>query len=427
MDVHSQHDTLQLGSNQYQLTLIDGFAQNKSVFQDYQITYQNYKQKLKVYQELLQEADALRKEADYHRFLGEELIKASLSEGEQERLEEELKVLENSEEIKHRLNEALQALDKSEVSAHSLLFDAKNAIKLLSNFSPTYAQILERLESILIESKDLINELENEESSVAYDPQKTAETQERLSLIYQLQQKHQVATVAELLKVQKSLEQKMQTVENLDEVIDKAHKEQTAAHAKLMTIGKTLSESRSRVFDSFKNQLVELLDKLGMPEASVDMDHQMIEPGENGLDKLTILFSANKGVRPQPLKNAASGGEFSRLMFAIKYILADKTALPTIVFDEIDTGVSGEIAIQMAQMMSVMAKNHQVITITHLPQIAARGNTHYLVYKDNQADTTSSFIKPLNEEERLLEIAQMIGGKKPSEKALGSAGELMKN
>ena len=426
MDVHSQHDTLQLGANHYQLTLIDNFAQNKATLQEYQTVYEEYTKKLKAYQDLLHEADQLKKEADYNRFLYEELAKASLSDGEQERLEEELKVLENSEGIKHKLNEALLILDRSEINAYSLLFDTKNTIKQISSFSPAYLQAYERLESTLIELKDLVNELENEESSVAYDPQKTIEVQERLSLIYKLQQKHQVADIAALLKTQESLRQKTQAVENLNEVISQANQAQTTAHAQLSVVGDALSKSRLQVIKPFKKQLVNLLAKLGMPEASIDISHQLKEPNESGLDELAILFSANKGIMPQPLKNAASGGEFSRLMFAIKYVLADKTALPTIVFDEIDTGISGEIAMQMAQMMATMAENHQVITITHLPQIAAKGHTHYLVYKDSQASTTSSFIKQLGEEERLLEIAQMIGGKKPSEKALGSAMELMK-
>ena len=258
-----------------------------------------------------------------------------------------------------------------------------------------------------------------------YDPARTEHVQERLSLLYKLQQKHQVATIAELLEIQANLSDKVLRVENLDEAIEEADKEANQAYTQLEKLADKLSASRTKTFKPFTKEIQSLLDGLGMPNAQMQIAHQPIVPGPNGKDSIELLFSANKGVAPQTLKNAASGGEFSRLMFAVKYVLADKTALPTIVFDEIDAGISGEIALQMAAMMNDMAKNHQVITITHLPQIAAKGQTHYFVYKDDKGESTASGIRKLDEQERLTEIAQMIGGKQASDSAFDSARELI--
>ncbi len=425
MDVHSQHDTLKLESNLYQLGLIDGFAQNTSIKSDYQAAFKDFKEKERIFNELVHESGELRKEADYNQFLFDELDKANLTSDEQEILEDEVKKLENAEEIKVRLNEAIGLIDQGEPSLNSMIFDLKSTLSQISGFSESYASIKDRVESILIELKDLSRELEVEEGSVEYDPKKTSEKQERLSLIYRLQQKHQVSTIQDLQEILERLSDKVLKVENLDEAIEAARKAKEDAFEGVMVLGTNLTESRISILSTFSSELTGHLSELGMPDATIKIDHEAIEPAHSGIDRVNILFSANKGIPPQPLKQAASGGEFSRLMFGIKYILADKMALPTIVFDEIDTGVSGEIAIKMAQMMNQMADNHQVVTITHLPQIAAKGGNHYFVYKDNESDITSSRIKHLSEEERVNEIAQMIGGANPSEKAVESARELM--
>ena len=426
MDIHSQHDNLLLGANSYQLSLVDAFAQNNGLLQKYSKAFSAYREKHEILEQLKSESAELRKEADYHQFLFDELDKAQLQAEEQETLEAELNKLENAEEIKLKLNEALSALDQSEVNANQMLQGAKTALGQINKFAKEYESLFERLNSSWIELKDIIAELETEEEQVEYEPKRAEEVQERLSLIYKLQQKHQVSDVTSLLSIYEELGDKVLRVGNLDDAIEAAEKEVNQAFELVETSGEALSLSRTKVFAGFEKQIGMLLDDLGMPHAKLAVQHETQTPSESGVDKINLLFSANKGIAPQPLKQVASGGEFSRLMFAVKYILADKTALPTIVFDEIDAGISGEISIQMAEMMNKMAQNHQVITITHLPQIAARGRAHYYVYKDNAQDVTASNIRKLNHDERLSELAQMIGGKQFSESSLESARELMK-
>jgi len=425
MDVHSQHETLLLGSNKFQLGIIDDYTQNAEVLSNYKVAFNDFQDKKRIHEELVNDSSELKKEADYNQFLFDELDKANFTVDEQTTLEVEVKKLENAEEIKLKLNEALNYIDQAEISMNTVGYDLKNTIAQIASYSDNYGKLNERIESILIELKDLTAEIESEESAVDFDPERTEASQERLSLIYKLQQKHQVASIQDLLNILEGLSDKVLKVENLDEAIIASEKVINTAFDLVQTLGEQLSKIRLSSFNNFETDLIELLSDLGMPDASISIKHEIIEPIVSGIDNINILFSANKGVAPQSLKSAASGGEFSRLMFAIKYILADKTALPTIVFDEIDTGVSGEIAIQMAQMMEKMSTNHQVIAITHLPQIAAKGKAHYFVYKDNLLETTSSKIKRLDESERINEIAQMIGGKTPSLKSLESAKELM--
>ena len=426
MDVHSQHQTLRLAHKDYQLEVIDAVAENTPLLSDFQLAHAAYKEKNRIYKRLITEGDQIRKEADYNQFLFEELDKAQLDADEQETLEEELNKLENAEEIKTKLNGALSISDRSDINIASMLQELKSLLNQISQFSPKYAILLDRIESLRIELTDIVNELETEEESTIYDPNRTEEVQERLNLIYKLQQKHQVSAIADLLEIYNELGDKVLKVENLDEAIEEAHKATKEAYDKAFSLAEALSSKRQSVFNGFSKQVQALLAELGMPNATISIDHSTTALNSNGIDEIDVLFSANKGVTPQPLKQAASGSEFSRLMFSIKYILADKTALPTIVFDEIDMGISGEIAIKMSQMMLEMAKNHQVITITHLPQIAAKGQSHYFVFKDESSKTTTSQIRKLNHEERLNEIAEMIGGKQASKNAFDSARELMK-
>ena len=425
MDIHSQHDTLLLGTSRFQLDLIDAFAGNGKLKNTYRERYSAFKEKERIHEKLIQESAELKKEADYNQFLFDELEKGAFAAGEQEELESDLSKLENAEEIKLKLNESLQVLDQADFNINSFVLDLKNALQQISNYSDAYEGLKERIESVRIELKDITGEIEQEEDSVEYDPARTEQVQERLSLLYKLQQKHQVADIDALLAIQANLADKVMRVENLDEAIEQADKDRHKAEEALAKQADKLSASRSKVFKSFTKEVKSLLDGLGMPNANLEVNHSLGTPGPDGKDQLELLFSANKGVAPQSLKTAASGGEFSRLMFAVKYILADKTALPTVVFDEIDAGISGEIALQMASMMKDMAANHQVITITHLPQIAAKGQSHYFVYKDDAGESTASGIRKLSEEDRLTEIAQMIGGKQASDSAFDSARELI--
>ena len=426
MDVHSQHDTLLLGSNTYQLDLIDAYAGNSAEKEAYQLSYRSYKKAFANCQKLEQEAIEIKKEADYNQFLLQELQAAQLEEVNQQEMEEELAKLENAGEIKLKLGGVVQALEYAEpMAVNAALYDVLTELKQISRYSETYRKLSERLDSCLIELKDLSGELESEEQEIELDEEKTLLLQERLRLLFSLQQKHSVMEVAELLRIQEELQAKVSRVQNLDEEIEEARNKVKKAEQEMLAAAKKLSETRLHNFERFIKEVARLVQELGMPDAQLLIEHKTVAPQLAGVDEINILFSANKGVKPQPLKSVASGGEFSRLMFCIKFVLADKTALPTIVFDEIDTGISGEIALKMVRMMLEMARNHQVISISHLPQIAAKGKAHYFVYKDNSAAKTFSRIKKLSEEERVAEIAKMIGGAKPSPVAFESARELM--
>lgn len=434
MDVHSQHDTLQLGDTSYQLNILDVYAGNTSLdiyagntsyLKAYNEAYRNYKKLETEYKKLEDQLAQSQKELDYHTFLLNELEEAKLLADEQESLEEELKQLENAEDIKMKLTQAVQHLTESEFNITTALKDTAYLIGQLAQFSSKYEELRTRAESCMIELTDIAGELEDAERRTEADPQRATEVQERLDLIYTLQRKHQVQTNAELLAIQEELEQKVGSVHNLDNAIAQIKNEMDTAYQDVLKQAQILSERRKASFAKFEQELHDLVAELGMPNARIIIQHKDAAPTATGIDEISILFSANKGATPQSLVKAASGGEFSRLMLSVKYMLADKTALPTIVFDEIDTGISGEVAVKVGRMMQQMAQKHQIIAISHLPQIAAQGDYHYFVYKEDREDRTISRIKKLNDEERVNEIAHMIAGANPSANAFESARELL--
>lgn len=426
MDIHSQHDSVLLGSNEYQLQIVDTYAQDDDLLRTYHTDYQQYRHRQSAYDKLLQEASSMRKEYDYNKFLYKELAKVQLQADEQDQLEQELNVLENAEEIQERLQLAYEYLENPEQSVIELLKGAVSSLSTVSKLSSQYQILHERAQSALIELRDLAGEISREQDMVETNEGRADTIRERLNVIYQLQTKHQVNTVDELLRIQAELERKVSKVQNLDDELEEAKQQAEGARRRMLKSAEALSEARRSVLSSIEHEIGGLLSDLGMPNASLRIDAETGKPTNTGIDTVAFLFSANKGIRPQQLKNVASGGEFSRLMMAIKYILASKRSLPTIIFDEIDTGVSGEIAIKMGQMMRDMAHNHQIIAITHLPQIAAKGKAHYFVYKDNTSDKTVSRIRQLSFDERVQEIAQMIGGNNPSANTLKHAREILK-
>ncbi|GAB3786133.1 DNA repair protein RecN [Spirosoma horti] len=426
MDIHSQHDSVLLGSNEYQLEIVDTYAQNEGQLRAYRADYQTYRAKKSHYDQLQTEASAMRKEFDYNNFLYEELVKAQLLPDEQESLEQELTILENAEDIKERLQVAYEYLDNTEQSVIDFLKGTVSNLAYISKLSNQYEQLLQRAQSSLIELRDLADEISVEQDRVDIDDTRAETIRERLNLMYQLQTKHQAKDVAALIALRNELGLKVSKVLNLDDALADAKAQTDEARAQLQSSASALSTSRNAVLQPIETQIGQLLNDLGMPNASLKIHAETGKPTTTGVDTISFLFSANKGVKPQQLKNVASGGEFSRLMMAIKYILASKRSLPTIVFDEIDAGVSGEIAIKMGNMMRDMAHNHQIIAITHLHQIAGQGTAHYFVYKDHSAAKTVSRIKKLTLEERVNEIAQMIGGKNPSASALKNAREILK-
>jgi DNA repair protein RecN (Recombination protein N) len=425
MDIHSQHDTYKLSSLNYQLSLVDVFSQNQEVFQKYQESYQEFKKRKKKLNDLLQEAESIRKEADYNHFLYEELVTADLKAGEKEILEDERSTLEHAEEIKTVISEAITLLHNNEYAILDNLSGINKRIESIAPYASRLDEIRKRLNSSYLEIKDITNDLEREIDQVEHNPERLAEIQTRLNLIYKLLQKHQITTIEELLIIQNSLKDKVKKNLNLDHEISDLEKESTLQFNQVKRLGVTLSKARQENFSRITERIENMLRSLGIPEARIKIDHQTTEPGEYGMDEIDLKFSANKGITPMNLKQVASGGEFSRLMFCIKHIIASKTALPTLILDEIDTGISGEIAIKMATMMKQMAENHQVITITHLPQIASFGSTHYFVFKDNQSEKSVSVVKKLSNRERIVEIAKMIGGDQPSDAAYENAKELL--
>ena len=426
MDIHSQHDSVLLGSNEYQLQIVDTYAQNDTLLQNFHSYFQQYRTRQTAYDKLQHEASSMRKEFDYNKFLYKELAKVQLQPDEQDVLEQELNILENAEEIREKLQLAYEYLDNPEQSVIELLKGAVSNLSAVSKLSGQYNPFQERAQSVLIELRDLASEISHEQDAVETNEERADAVRERLNTIYQLQTKHQVNSIGELLGVQADLERKVSKVLNLDEELESARQQAEAARQQMQVSAEALSVSRRAVLSDIEQEIASLLSDLGMPNAALRIDAETGKPSPTGIDTVTFLFSANKGIKPQQLKNVASGGEFSRLMMAIKYILASKRSLPTIIFDEIDTGVSGEIAIKMGQMMRDMANNHQIIAITHLPQIAAKGKAHYFVYKDNTSDKTVSRIRQLSFDERIQEIAQMIGGNNPSPSTVKHAREILK-
>ena len=425
LDIHSQHDSVMLGNNEFQLQVVDSFADNSQLLKSYQRDFTAYKEATKAFENLQQEAVKLRKEFDYDHFLFQELDNAKLAGDEQEKLETELNILENAVEIREKLQLAHTLLDNPDNSILELLKNAANALGQAARLVPVYDTIRERVQSTLIELRDVADEIDQANSSVDIDQGRTELVQERLDLIYTLLKKHQATNIEQLLKIEADLQHKLSVVLNLDEDLIKAEKTAVQSKEAMLKSANVLSEKRRKVTKAIEKLILERLSELGIPNASLSIQISETLPTVNGIDSVAFLFSGNKGIVPQELKQVASGGEFSRLMMVIKYILADKRKLPTIIFDEIDTGVSGEIARKMGKMMLNMAHNHQIIAITHLHQIASSGNAHYFVYKDHSSDKTVSKIKKLTVDERVQEIAQMIGGHNPSETVLVNAREMI--
>lgn len=425
MDIHSQNETMLLGSAEFQLKLVDIFSVAVPLHEEFRTQYNEYRTAEEHYQTLKENADRIAQESDYNSFLLNELVEANLLEDEQAHLEEELKVLEHAEEIKGNLNMMLNLLDRNEPNISQMLQEVRQLGDQLSEYGDSLSKITERLNESFIELSDLQREIENQEGLLEVDFGRTEEVRERISMLYHLQNKHHVDDIAGLIEIREKLEKETFIANNLDEEIGKAKKALDRAEKEILELGQQLSTKRRTAFKELTNNLTGLLQQVGMPDANIEIAHEEKEPSESGLDTINILFSANKGIAPTPLKKVASGGEFSRLMFCLKYILADKTSLPTMVFDEIDSGISGEVALQMGSMIQEMANNHQVIAISHLAQIAARGQSHYFVYKENENNRSVSKIRHLDEQEKIEEVAKMISGARPSDSAYESARELI--
>ncbi len=425
LDIHSQNDTLKLSGQKFQINVLDIFGKNQAILIQYQKIYDQWVSLKKKKQELTTKYREQQKESDYQSFLLEELDTAALDSSEQETLENSLQLMEHAEEIKVQIQSSLLSLDDGDFSANKQLIAATHMMGKIRDYASQYQALQERLASSLIELQDVVQELRKLDGGVEHNPAEIESLKSRLDTIYRLQNKHGVNTVQELIEIQENLSSQSEQLVHLDETLKQVELQINQSESKLMEKGNKLSNSRRQVFPSFKQSMEGLLRKLGMPESNLLITCQETEPGVYGLDDIQWTFSANKGIAPQPIGKVASGGEFSRLMFCVKYLMADKVSLPTILFDEIDSGISGEVAMQMVEMMREMANNHQVITISHLPQFAAKGDHHYYVYKESDFNTTTSGIRKLQGDARIKEIAKMLGGNNPSEIAFANAKELL--
>jgi DNA repair protein RecN (Recombination protein N) len=425
MDIHSQHETLELASSRFQLRLIDAFAGNQKTLEDYELAWGQFisvKQKLGALQA---EANTLRQEADFVTFQLEELTRVNLVENELTKLESELGIQENAEDIKGKLNSIATTLSGSEQSTGAVLAHVRAQLQSIAPFAPAYQQLLDRFASVKIELDDLSREVEHEETKIEFDAGRLQQLNERIDQLNRLLQKHRVRTVAELIAIRDELSVKAGKVSNLDDELLALQQQVVQAEASVLLLADKLSRARAKTFGPLAKQITQLLKELGIPDAQLIVSAEESAPGPTGKDRVEIFFSANKGIAPRSLAAVASGGEFSRLMFAVKYVMAEKTAMPTLVLDEIDTGVSGEIAIAVGRLMKEMATRHQLITITHLPQIAAKGDAHFFVFKERAGNKTVTAIRALEKAERVEEIAKMIGGASPTTSAMANARELI--
>lgn len=425
MDIHSQHENLDLASQEYQLRLVDQYAGNAQHRIRYREAWELFCIARKKLQQVQDESGRLRQEADFIRFQLDELDRANLRSGEETELDSRLKQAEHAGLIRQRLQEISNLFGEQEFSINRNLATVRSLLQSISGFSPVYAELLNRVESLRAEASDLLTECEREAEGINFDPSETEQQRARLDLLYSLQRKHRAESSDELMTLRDRYREQASRTENLEEEVRQAEQEVQRSEEQLKQQAQHVSDSRKKALEPLATEMTSLLTELGIPDAQIAIERNDTEPGANGSDHLRILFSANKGIAPRPIADAASGGEFSRLMLVVKYVLAGKTALPTLIMDEIDTGVSGDIALRMGTLMQRMAGQHQVIAISHLPQIAARAEKHFVVYKDQDSDRASSNIRPLEVHERVEEIARMLSGPTPSASALQYARELI--
>jgi DNA repair protein RecN (Recombination protein N) len=428
VDIHSQHKTLTLNDSNFQLAIVDNFASNQNILNDYKKEFVVYKELKSYHRQIVEKNEKSRTDKDYFRFLFDELDKAKLVADEQEEIENNVEILNNSEEIKINLNQSLQLLNNDDDNIITKLSLIKSLIEKIQTFHPDIQQISIQLNSSLLELQDIVGSLEKANQVIEHDPEKSAFLNERLSLIYNLQQKHKVKTINELNKIKNKLEQDLNDISSFDEKIKIYEEKILLQEKKLEQISQLMRKRRLEAITHIEDKIINLLSVLGMPHARVNIHHEQLEEyGTEGKDRIIFLFNANKGIDLKEISKVASGGELSRLMLSIKSLISQRNLLPTIIFDEIDMGVSGDIAGKVGNIMKTMALKMQVIAITHLPQIAGKAESHYLVYKQSDLSSTKSNIKKLNNDERVQEIAKMLSNEKISDAAVETAKELLNN
>lgn len=425
VDLHQQFDTLELGESDFQREVLDAMAGNTTLLENYSALYARFNSMNATMQQLADNYERSRKEFDYHQFLFNELEEASFANNELEDIESELKLLENAEGIKGVLTAATYQLQDAEEPMVQQLKSLCNQLQAYSGYHAALPSLLQRLQSTQIELHDIAGELESINDHISHDPKRVERINERISLGYRLLKKHGVKTTTELLQVQAQLERKLQDVVNMDDEIARLKKETAQVREQAAAVADQLHAARSKQIKPLEKKVNELLGRVGMPNARLKIVLTFTELGAYGNDSTEFLFDANNTGQLLPLRKVASGGELSRLMLCIKSLVAEKIDLPTMIFDEIDSGISGEAARQVGLIMSELSAMRQLICITHQPQIAGRANVHFYVYKEIVRDAVKTNIRQLNREERITAIAKMLSGEKPTAAALENARELL--
>ncbi len=426
IDIHSQHQNMLLADSRFQLRVVDTMAGDAALLADYREHYRRWRERLQAYTRLQEENRSGREEEDYLRYQLAQLDEAHLQEGEQEELEVELQTLQHAEEIKNELAVLQEFLHAEETGVVSLLNATLSRMRALSRLYPEVDEWAGRLESDYIDLKDIASTVDRSQENLNMDPERLAWVENRLDTYYSLQQKHRLASAAELLALRDSFAERLTRIENYDEELAALKHEVDEAESQVRNLAEQLTRVRRQSAANISSTLTERVKPLGMPHLQFEIE---VSPrpqfDETGGDAIRFLFSANKNQPLQPVSEVASGGEISRLMLSLKALVAHAMALPTIVFDEVDTGVSGEIADKMARIMREMSRCMQVISITHLPQVAAWGQTHYRVYKSDTATATATHLVRLTDSERVEEIARMLSGSSLTAAALDNARELL--
>ncbi len=427
IDIHSQHDTVELFSETFQLEIIDALVENSEIIKKYQSKLNSYNEVSETISDLIYKKESAVKELDYNAFLYEELIEENLEKLNQESLEETNQILNNSGAIQELLSQISSLLSSDKIGSLETLKEARLITAGgLRQYSAKYEEIWKRLDSVVIELEDVSEEIENIISTIEVDPLLLAEVNQKLQVLYNLQQKHSVGTVEELLEIQSSLASKIETTNNLDEKIKQLKSQQEKLESDVLLVASVIHEKRIKIIPVLKERLKKYLSELGLPDADFKFDFSTSEKfRKNGTDVLQLLFTANKGMPFGTIKKVASGGELSRLMLSIKAVLAQYKKLPTLIFDEIDAGVSGEISYKMASILKEMSATMQLFCITHLPQVAAKGDHHIKIHKEIINNTTITKLHVLNNKERINELAEMIGGKNHTKTAIAQAIELL--
>ena len=426
VDIHSQHDSLLLTDADFQLRLLDDIAQNNSLLTDYQAEYGNYNQLKRSLSDLKEMATKNTAENDYLKFQLDELDKADLKEGEYAEIELTLNMMENSEEIKTLLVTANGLMEDSETAILGQVNELSSTLSRLKHLLPDAESLFERIENLKVELKDIAYDLRHKEDETQFDEEQLQNLQERYDLLSRLMMKHRVNEFGELIALRDSLKEKVNAFENIDVAIAQAEKQLKTSEKQLSSLAKNLHEKRCQAAVAFGEKVAQLVRQLAMPFAQFQVSVESQETfGSKGSDEIRFLFSANKGVAPDDIRRVASGGELSRLMLSIKSAVSDYNYIPTLIFDEIDTGVSGEVAAKIGGIMRQMGHSLQLISITHLPQVASQALHHYFIYKDNKGERTQSHIRLLNSSERTNEIAKMLSNDTITPEALRAAEVLL--